>query len=100
MTDGKMTVDGVPVKVGDRVWRVHACGVRLCTLHKHHLGAWWDSMVKEQIYSTERAALAGAIEAEKEALKRTNRNARRALKAIERWTARLREAERRREVVG
>lgn len=81
-------VDGVPVKVGDVVWRADVNGVRQCKVAKHHLASWWEWWSK-QIYSTERAAVVDAIETEKKALGKARAEARRATKAIERLATRL-----------
>lgn len=89
MSDERKTVDGFPVKVGDRVWTAHPWGlVKLTTMQKHHLGMWWDSMVSKQIYSTESAALDAAIATKKAELKKAKQEIRSAAKAIERLTER------------
>lgn len=88
VTSDQTTTDGAPVKVGDRVWRADASGVRLCRMEKHHLGWWWERMSKE-IYSTESAALAGAIDRERVALKKAKQQVRRATRAVERLKVRL-----------
>lgn len=84
------TVDGVPVKVGDSVWRADAriATVTRCRLYAHHLGSWWGS-VSKKIYSTEGAALIAAIASQKKARSKARREIRRATKAIERLAARL-----------
>lgn len=83
------TVDGVPVKVGDIVWRVRQyCGICKRKLDRNDLGAWWWS-IKTEIYSTEFAAIVGAIESEKHAIAKAKKEASRALRAIERLMKRL-----------
>lgn len=86
----RSTIDGVPVKVGDVVWRASAyvSSITKCRLYKHHLDAWWERMSKE-IYSTEYAAIAGQIEREKQRLDKARREVRRATKSIERLRERL-----------
>ncbi len=39
----RATVDGVPVKIGDVVWRAdpNIAAVTSCRLAGHHLGMWW-----------------------------------------------------------
>jgi hypothetical protein len=84
----RKTVDGFPVRTGDTVWHVSGPSVRTCRLSKHHLGMWWQWMGKE-IYSTEGAALASAIENEKRALDKAKREVRRATRSLKRPIARL-----------
>lgn len=87
--DLKRTVDGVPVKRGDRVWIDHGYGlVTTKKLDKTDLGFWWDRRSTE-IYSTEAAALAAAIEGRKKALVRARRDAKAAEKSIARLRGRL-----------
>jgi hypothetical protein len=81
-------VDGIPVTVGSVAWRDGNVGVRRCKLEKHHLGMWWSWLQKE-IYSTERAALVGAIDRERADLKKARRKVRSADKTIARLRARL-----------
>jgi len=87
---GHATVDGIPVKVGDIVWRVdrYIAAVTSCRLYGHHLGMWWDQL-STQIYSTERAALSAAIKAQKIARSKAVSAERKAVRGIERLTARL-----------
>jgi hypothetical protein len=86
----RATVDGVPVKVGDVVWRAdaHIATVTSCRLYAHHLGMWWQTTSKE-IYSTERAALAAAIKLQKIARSKAQSAERRAARAIERFVVRM-----------
>lgn len=86
----RRTVDGVPVAVGDRVWRVdpYVARVTCCRLYRHHLGMWWETTSKE-IYSTERAAVAAAIKNQRRELGKSRREVRRAIVAVEKLTARL-----------
>ena len=87
-TAERRTVDGLPVRIGDVVWQASGPSVRTCRLSKYHLGMWWQWMGRE-IYSTEGAALAAAIENEERALGRAKREVARATRALKRLTARL-----------
>lgn len=85
------TVDGVPVKLGDRVWFWPGWGnVRQRALNKTDLGMWWTHMTSKRIYSTERAALEAALVGEREALRKAKQRVRRASGAVERLKDRLR----------
>lgn len=87
--DEKYTVNGVPVKVGDKVWSAHRySGVRLTTMTNVHLGYWWYR-VKKEIYSTESLAIRAAIEAETEDLRKAKQEVTRATKAVARLHNRL-----------
>lgn len=87
--EARETVDGMPVRVGSVVWRTCPYAApRRRTLDRNDLSGWW-SMLREQIYSTERAALVGAIARERQALKKAKQEVRRATKAIERLSARF-----------
>ena len=90
MTGDRCTVDGVPVKLGDRVWFWHCCRVYQRALHRTDLGMWWEPKTSNQIYSTERAALDAAITDERIALNRAKRDVLRTSRSIERLSARLR----------
>jgi hypothetical protein len=71
------TVDGVPVKLGDRVWFWRGWGSpNRRALNKVDLGMWWVHMTSKQIYSTERAALDAAIADERDNLKKARQRAR------------------------
>lgn len=89
MNDGKRTVDGIPVKVGDPVWFADVHGVRRRKLHKTDLGTWWTTMTIGRIYSTERAALEAKLASEKKDLRKAQQEIRRAAKAIARLKSRL-----------
>lgn len=87
--DIKRTVDGVPVKLGDHVWRWRGWGnPQRRKLDKVDLGMWWE-MVRKQIYSTERAALEAAISEQLANLKKIDNKARATRNAIERLAERL-----------
>jgi HAMP domain-containing protein len=85
----KVTVDGVPVKFGDRVWRWQGWGnPKLRKLNKVDLGMWWE-MMRKQIYSTEQAALEAAVAEQRIAMVKAAGRLRATRKAIERFAARL-----------
>jgi hypothetical protein len=87
----KVTVDGVPVKLGDLVWRWQGWGnPKLRKLDKVDLGMWWQ-MMRKQIYSTEQAVLEVAIAEQRIAMVKAAGKLRATRKAIERLTARLAE---------
>jgi hypothetical protein len=83
----RKTVDGVPVKVGDRVWFIRAGRITKRALDKTDLGMWWETITRKTIYSTQQAALDGAIAEEMESLRKARQEVRRATKAIERFAA-------------
>jgi uncharacterized protein YukE len=81
----RRTVDGISVKVGDTVFRAdtYTASVTSCKLYKHHFGMWWERLSVEA-YSTEQAAILGAIGNQKKALAKARKEVRHANKAIER----------------
>lgn len=89
------TVDGVPVKLGDRVWRWMGWGApRLRRLDKTDLGMWWLHMISKQIYSTERAALDAAIADRRRDLAKARGQVRGAAGSLKRLTDRRRRLDR------
>lgn len=86
MTDYR-TVDGVPIKLGDRVWFARP-GSRVThrAINKVDLGMWWEALTSKQAYSTERAALTALLAHERRALGKARDEARRATRSIGRLT--------------
>lgn len=89
MSDDQKTVDGVPVKVGDMVWFWIAGRIIQRNLTRTDLGYWWEHRTKPRIYSTERAAVGAALVERCYSYKRAMQDRLRAIKSIERLSARL-----------
>ncbi len=87
--DIRVTVDGVAIKKGDRVWRTTGASVNRRKVDAWDLTDWAWQFFGKQIYSTEFAAVAAAIVLAKKDLKKAKAEVRRAGIAIARLTARL-----------
>lgn len=87
----RITVDGAPVKRGDRVWFVERLwgSVRCRKIQKHELGDWHWSSIGPRIYVDERNAIRAALEGARRRLRVAQRDAIRERKNVEKFKARL-----------
>lgn len=89
----RTSMDGVPIKAGDRVWLVQALHASVTSrrLQKHEVNDWFWQSLGQRVYANRLAALEAALEGCKRRLKVAQRDVIRERKNVEKFSERLKE---------